>query len=132
MAARRLVLVLCLVFALSEPSLRKRAGRGAFNVTASRTKVGNASASVDKVDSMWQLKSGRRMACSDVESPRMKSSLKRFKKVWKAAYKRLESKISQLEGRMHSFSEESHTAEKNIINRIDPTLTDDDKVCGSH
>jgi hypothetical protein len=82
----------------------------------------------EELDSLWQLKSGRRMACSDVESSRMKASLRQFKKVWKSAYKRLETKIGGLESRLHSFSEEASVPEPNITNRINATLTDEQKV----
>ena len=82
----------------------------------------------DGLDSLWMLKSGRRMACSDVESSRMKTHLRQFKKVWKSAYKRLEKKIGLLEKELHTFSEEASTTESLITNRINASLSDEQKV----
>jgi hypothetical protein len=91
----------------------------------------NVSADDEALESssnLYKLFSGRRMACSDVESTRMKTNLRQFKRMWKSAFKRLESRISELEGQLHSFSEESRTQERNITNHIDLKASDDQKV----
>jgi hypothetical protein len=76
----------------------------------------------------WQLWSGRKLACGDVVSPRMKSSLRHFKKVWTAAYGRMKDGIVRLEQSLRAFAEEASTAEHNITNPIDPRASDADKV----
>lgn len=126
-----LLLLVTLAPALNRSKLRPGRLRHPLINARSRSKVSpfteSSLAPEDELDSLWQLKSGRRMACSDVESSRMKASLRQFKKVWKSAFKRLESKIVGLEAKLHSFSEEASTAESNITNRISTRLSSDEE-----
>lgn len=58
----------------------------------------------------------------------MQNNLRRFKKVWKTAHARLQSRINELEVNLSKFSEEATTPERNITNPVDSTLSDAEKI----
>ena len=61
-------------------------------------------------------------------SAKMKNNLRRFNKVWKAAYKRLKPQVDKLVEELGGFAEEDSMPEQNITNRIDSTASEEDKV----
>lgn len=77
---------------------------------------------------VWQLVTGKKMACHDVESPKMMHAWRRFSVLWDAAVSRFNGKLSKLAELFQPFTEESHKHPQNITNPMNGLVTDAERL----